>query len=65
MNSSSDNFALGIGADTGLWLMPVQYERIARPSADGNAHIGLQFFSFCLNSNFLNYRNRQNALQIQ
>ncbi|WP_121809263.1 hypothetical protein [Mucilaginibacter kameinonensis] len=39
MNSGSDNFALGIGADTGLWLRPVQYERIARPSADGNAHI--------------------------
>ncbi|QTE35250.1 hypothetical protein J3L18_19110 [Mucilaginibacter gossypii] len=29
--------ALVIGADTGLWLMPVQYERIAR--AAGNAHI--------------------------
>ncbi|WP_279629783.1 hypothetical protein [Mucilaginibacter endophyticus] len=37
MNSGSDNFALGIEADTGLWLRPVQYERIAR--AGGNAHI--------------------------
>ena len=25
--------APGIGADTGPWLMPVQYERIARPGA--------------------------------
>jgi len=25
--------ALGIVADTGPWLMPVQYERIARPQA--------------------------------
>ena len=24
-------FALGIAADTGLWLKPVQYERKARP----------------------------------
>ncbi|WP_167668172.1 hypothetical protein [Mucilaginibacter gossypiicola] len=25
--------ALGMGADTGLWLMPAQYERTARPQA--------------------------------
>jgi hypothetical protein len=30
---SSKFFALGIEADTGLWLMPVQYEWIARPQA--------------------------------
>jgi hypothetical protein len=28
---------LGMEADTGLWLMPVQYERTAR--AEGNARI--------------------------
>jgi hypothetical protein len=33
--SMTKGFALGIGADTGLWLMPVQYERKAR--AAGNA----------------------------
>jgi hypothetical protein len=26
-------FAPGIAADTGPWLRPVQYERIARPGA--------------------------------
>jgi hypothetical protein len=31
--------ALGMGADTGLWLMPVQYEQTAR--AAGNAIIVL------------------------
>jgi hypothetical protein len=28
--ASLNRTALGIGADTGLWLMPAQYERIAR-----------------------------------
>jgi hypothetical protein len=30
-------FALGMAVDTGLWLMPVEYERTAR--AAGNAQI--------------------------
>jgi len=30
---NTHEFALVIGADTGLWLMPVQYKRIARPQA--------------------------------
>ncbi|MFC0516236.1 hypothetical protein ACFFGT_18585 [Mucilaginibacter angelicae] len=37
-------FALGMGADTGLWLMPVQYERTAR--AAGNAIIDFEYRIF-------------------
>jgi hypothetical protein len=32
----SDNSALRIAADTGPWLMPVQYERKAWPKATPN-----------------------------
>lgn len=33
------NFALGISADTGLWLTPVQYERKARTAGKALVNI--------------------------
>jgi hypothetical protein len=38
--------ALGIGADTGHWLRPVQYERIARPQERPNYNFGIRMFYF-------------------